>query len=140
LTVTVGFVSLCTSELVPIREFGAYAAVGSMLSFAIVAYGLPSLSLLWPPKGSKPTELEFNGWRFLGKMLTVRSGLQSLAVIAICIGCGLGLTKMRTEPKPVQSFPNDAKITRDNVYVETNLAGGNTIETIIRFDPQSQKD
>lgn len=140
LTVAIGFLALCTSHLVPLRDLGIFAAVGTGLSLLAVVYVMPSLMQLWPGQAPKPQELDHSAWRMFGQLLTVRSGWQSLAVIAICIGCSLGLSKMRTETKIVRYFPNRAAIARDYSWIETRLSGVMPVETIVRFDQQSQRE
>jgi predicted RND superfamily exporter protein len=140
LTTAIGLISLCTSSLTPVRHFGIYAAVGTMFSLLMVVYGLPSLMQLWTGRPPKEHELDHAGWRTFGRMLTVHSGWQSLAVIAICIGCSIGLNKFRTETKVIRYFPDHAKIAQDYWYIETNLAGVMPVEMVVRFDQQSQKD
>ncbi len=49
-TTSLGLVSLCTSQLVPIRNFGFYTALGVMVTVAFVFLYLPSALSLWPPK------------------------------------------------------------------------------------------
>ena len=136
----IGFISLSTSKLIPLREFGLYAAAGATFSLAMVLYGLPSLMQTWSLQPPKERELEHTGWRMFGQLLTVRPGLQSLVVIAACIGCGLGLARFRAETKVFSDFSNQAKITQDYWFIENNVAGISPIETIIRFDQQAQKD
>ncbi len=48
-TTSLGLVSLCTSQLIPIRNFGFYTAVGVMVTVAFVFIYLPSALAIWPP-------------------------------------------------------------------------------------------
>ena len=48
-TTSIGLISLCTSELVPIRTFGFYTSVGVMLTLGFMFLYLPSALQLWPP-------------------------------------------------------------------------------------------
>lgn len=140
LTTAIGLVSLCTSSLAPVRDFGLYAAVGTLFSLVMVLYALPALLQLWPGKPPQEHELDHPGWRLLGRGLTTWPVLQSLVFIAICAGCSYGLTKFRTETKVIRYFPKNARIARDYWFIESRLAGIMPIETIIRFDARSQQD
>ena len=44
-TTAIGLASLLASNLVPVRDFGIYSAIGCIISFVIVLYVLPSLML-----------------------------------------------------------------------------------------------
>lgn len=140
LTTAIGFLSLCTSALIPVREFGVYAAAGMMVSLLAVVYGIPSLMQLWTGRPPKREELDHEGWRMFGRLLLVRPGLQSLAIIAVCVGCSLGLRHLQTETKVIRYFPDRARIAKDYSSIETTLAGVMPVETIVRFDSQSQRD
>lgn len=138
--VAIGLVALCTSLLTPVKNFGLYGAAGVALSLLMLTFGLPALLQILSP--SKPREQEFDrvGWRGFGRLMTIHSGFQSVAFIAVCVGCSLGLSKLQTETKAVRYFPESAEISKDYWFIETNLSGTTPVETVIRFDQQSQKD
>ena len=111
-----------------------------MLSLGVILLCLPALLQLWPGKPPAEHELDHAGWRMLGRGLTSWPLVQSLFVLAICVACSYGLTKFRTETKVIRYFPEQARIAQDYWFIETFLAGIMPVETIIRFDAQSQKD
>ena len=111
-----------------------------MFSFVLVVYGLPALMQLWPGRPPAEKELDHPGWRAFGRMLTIHPGWQSIGFVAICIGLSIGLTRFRTETKVIRYFPDQARIAKDYWTIETNVTGIMPVETIIRFDEQSQKD
>ncbi len=135
-----GLISLATSPLAPVRSFGIYAAAGTIFCASMILFGLPSLMQLWSVKSSKKPDHDQVGWQMIGKMLAVHPGWQALAVIAICVGCGIGLSKFQIETKRIHEFPSRSRIAQDYWFLENNLTGITPIETIIRFDQQSQKD
>ncbi len=139
LTTAIGLVSLCTSSLTPVRDFGIYAAAGTMLSLGVLLYCLPALLQIWPGKPPAEHELDHPGWRLLGRGLTSWPLLQSLVSIAVCVACSYGLIHFRTETKVIRYFPEKARIAQDYWFIETHLAGIMPVETIIRFDVQAQK-
>ena len=140
LTTSIGLISLCTSRLAPVREFGIYSACATMFSFVMVVYGLPALMQLWAGRPPAEKELDHPGWRAFGRILTIHPGWQAIGFIAICIGLSIGLTRFRTETKVIRYFPEKARIAKDYWTIETNVSGIMPVETIIRFDEQSQKD
>lgn len=140
LTTAIGLISLCTSPLSPVRDFGIYSAAGTMLSLGVILLCLPALLQLWPGKAPAEHELDHKGWRLLGRGLTVFPLMQSLVVLAICVVCSYGLTRFSTETKVIRYFPARSRIAQDYSFIETYLAGIMSVETIVRFDAQSQKD
>lgn len=135
-----GLISLCTSSLTPVRDFGIYAAAGTMLSLGVILLCLPSLLRIWPGKPPAEHELDHPGWRMLGTGLTKWPLVQSLVVLTICVICSYGLTRVKAETKVIRYFPDQARIVQDYWFIETYLAGILPLETIVRFDAQSQKE
>ncbi|MBM4077926.1 MAG: hypothetical protein FJ267_20040, partial [Planctomycetes bacterium] len=140
LTTSIGLVSLCTSSLIPVRDFGIYAAIGTMFSLVMVMYGLPAMLQIWPGKPPEEHELDHPGWRLLGKGLTTWPTSQALVVLGLCVLASYGLVRFRTETKAIRHFPDDSRIAQDYWFIETHLSGIMPIETIIRFDTKSQEE
>lgn len=140
LTTAIGLASLCTSSLTPVRDFGLYSAAGTMVSLVVVLFCLPALLQAWTGKPPQEHELDHPGWRMLGRGLTTWPVLQSLVMLAVIVACSYGLIHFRTETKVIRYFPEKARIAQDYWFIETYLAGIMPVETIIRFDAQSQKD
>ena len=140
LTTAIGLISLCTSSLTPVRDFGIYAAAGTMLSLGVIFLCVPAFLQIWPGKPPAEHELDHSGWRMLGRWLTTWPLLQSLIAIAVCGACSYGLIHFRTETKVIRYFPEKARIAQDYWFIETYLAGIMPVETIIRFDAQAQKE
>lgn len=140
MTTAIGLVSLCTSSLTPVRDFGIYAGAGTLVSFGVILCCLPAILQIWPGKAPADHELDHAGWRALGRGLTTWPLLQLLAVLTICLICSYGLHRFRTETKVIRYFPEKARIAQDYWFIETYLAGIMPVETVIRFDTQAQKD
>jgi uncharacterized protein len=139
-TTAVGLASLCTSSLSPVRDFGFYSSLGTMLSFLMVLFGVPSLLLLWPGKPPHDTELYHPGWRGLGTLLTKRPTLQLTLSLLVCAAASYGLTRFQTETKVIRYFPESSRIVQDYWFIESHLAGIVPIETIVRFDEEAQQE
>ncbi|HUQ69846.1 MAG TPA: MMPL family transporter [Planctomycetaceae bacterium] len=138
-TTAIGLGSLCTSSLSPVRDFGMYSAIGTMLSFLMVLYGIPALLLLWPGRPTHDEELDHPVWRGLGTLLTRRPLLQTAMSLIVCLAGSYGLVHFRTETNVIRSFPESSRIVQDYWFIENHLAGIVPIETIVRFDEAAQK-
>lgn len=138
LTTAIGLASLSTSPLSPVRDFGLYAAVGTLLSLGMVLYVLPALLQLWPARPPAPSEVDHSVWRLFGRAMTHRPSLQAAAFLLICGIATFGLVRFRTETKVIRYFPDASRVVQDYRFIEENLAGIVPVEVIIRFDEQSQ--
>jgi uncharacterized protein len=52
-TTAIGFASLMTGTLIPVRDFGVYAAIGCVLSFGCVLYLLPASDAVLAPRATQ---------------------------------------------------------------------------------------
>lgn len=139
-TTAIGLVALCTSVLVPVRQFGLYAALGTVLSFFVAAYGVPAVLYLWHGKPPRETELDHPGWRWLGCHLVQRPVLGALLFLVVCAAVSWGMMRFQTETKVIRYFGNASRIVQDYWYLENYLAGVIPVETIVRFDAAAQDE
>lgn len=139
ITTSIGLVSLCTSSLTPVRDFGLFAAIGTLISLLAILYGLPSLLQLWPATSPRQEELDHRGWREFGRLLTRRPVLQASLFLLACGICSAGLIFFHTETKVIRYFANSAGIVRDYHFLENQLAGIVPVEVLVRFDPSAQE-
>lgn len=138
-TTSIGLASLCTSSLSPVREFGMYSAMGTMLSVAMVLIGIPALLLLWPAAPPHDKDLENPAWKYLGRALTRSPGLQVTVSMVVILAASYGLTRFRTETKVIRYFPDSSRIVQDYWFIEGHLAGIVPVETVVKFDTQAQE-
>lgn len=139
-TTSLGLISLLNSDLVPVREFGVYASIGSLISVAMVLYGLPALLQMVPLRRSAPEEINPRRWMFYGEVVCRRwlpIGAFTLLVGAICT---FGLTHFSVETKVIKYFPETSQVVKDYESIEDHLAGISPVEVLIRFTEQGQDD
>ncbi|GIX03356.1 MAG: hypothetical protein KatS3mg113_0362 [Planctomycetaceae bacterium] len=135
-----GVGALCSSSLAPVREFGFYAAAGTLVSLAIVLWGIPSLLMLWKKDVPPPHEGIQQSWRWWGEWL-VRHASWGLAVsLTLTALCSFGLVFFRTETRAIRYFSRQASIVQDYHFLENHLSGAATIELLIRFDADAQHE
>ena len=140
-TLAVGAASLCISSLTPVREFGLYAAAGTMLSLPIVLYGMPSLLSLWKGAPILPEDIDRPGWRAYCQMLLLhRPGLMAIAVLAVCATAASGLFYVRINAAPIRCFADSSPIVQDARLMESHLSGITPVETIVCFDAAAQDE
>ncbi|HID23965.1 MAG TPA: hypothetical protein EYP14_16410, partial [Planctomycetaceae bacterium] len=138
-TTAIGLLSLVTSTLAPVRDFGLYSALGCLLSLAMVLIGLPALLQIWPPRAPKSSEADRSGWRQLGLGLArARIPIMTTALVAFVVCC-YGLRWFRTETKAIRYFPDHSRIVQDYHFLEENLANIVPVELLVRFDATEQQ-
>ncbi len=138
-TTAVGLLSLCTSSLVPVRDFGIYSAIGCLISLAVVLYGLPSLMLYWQSRTPAERELRSGSWNNFGSLIFRFRTQIVVACALVGIVSTSGLVWFKTETKVIRYFPDESRIVKDYRYIEGNLCGIVPVDTVIRFDAEAQK-
>ncbi|MEZ6066239.1 MAG: MMPL family transporter [Planctomycetaceae bacterium] len=139
ITTAIGLVSLCSSSLTPVRDFGIYSAIGCVLMLGVVLYGLPALLKIWPGGRPSAKEVDAQGWKHFGIQLHRHWALVAV-VCVLATGVAIyGLKHFRTETKVVRYFPQGSRIVRDYLFLEENLSGITPIDIVIRFDTEMQE-
>lgn len=131
-TTAVGFLSLFTSRIVPIREFGVNAAVGVMLAFfTVIIFTTTLLTWFDANQISRLGKGQENWNRLLNKIYLFTTRKQrsivtgTLVVIAISL---VGISMVTTNYDIVNNLPRGKKITEDFLFFERELAGFRPVE------------
>jgi predicted RND superfamily exporter protein len=138
-TTSIGMASLMASNLVPVRDFGVYSAIGCILSFLAVLYVLPSLMLYWPKQPPEAEQLQTDHWNALGRWIAGHRHLVAGTCVLATVAAGYGLVHFRTETKVIRYFPEESRLVQDYMFLEDNLSGIISIDTIVRFDEEAQQ-
>lgn len=143
-TTAVGFLSLFTSRIVPIREFGVNAAVGVMLAF-ITAIIFTTTLLTWfnANQISRLGKGQENWNRLLNKiyLFTTRNqrGIVTGTLVVIAISLA-GISMVTTNYDIVNNLPRGKKITKDFLFFERELAGFRPVEFAVFAQKGYQAD
>ncbi|HTU26350.1 MAG TPA: MMPL family transporter, partial [Pirellulales bacterium] len=142
-TSAAGLASLYTSELIPIKMFGVYTALGVLTTLGLLFLFLPAWMQVWPMRkgsaldGDAPQAEELDlpiVWqRFLGGVLK-RWYIAFAAGVALLAVCGYGLTKINTSIKLTKLFSSGAEIIKNYEWLESNLGPLVPMEVVLRFD------
>ena len=138
-TTAIGLASLMVSSLIPVRDFGIYASIGCIVSFLCVLYVLPSLMLYWPQAPPRPEHIDNRKWYRLGQLLCRNWGKTCLLNFAMTGFCLWGMFYFRTETKVIRYFPDESQVMQDYKFLEENLSGIVSVDTIVRFDSEMQR-
>lgn len=155
-TTALGLLSLCTSELVPIRKFGLYSAIGVLQILVVLFLFLPAALYYWPPQGTGSTiptrgskkrlatvtDVQAHGWltRFwhrLGDWIIRHHVLVTAAFLFILIGFASGLKHYRTSIDLMKLFDPEARIIKDYHWLEAHIGQLVPVEVVLRFSPDA---
>lgn len=150
-TTALGLLSLCTSDLVPIRKFGLYSAIGVMQILVVLFLFLPAALFWWPSKspsakGSKTTRVALEPplpsrldrfWDNLGRWIIRHHASVSIGFLLMLIGFASGLQHYRTSIDLMKLFDPQARIITDYRWLEGHVGRLVPVEVVLRFAPDS---
>ena len=147
-TTAAGLLSLYTSELMPIKMFGVFSALGVLATLSLLFLFLPAWMQLWPMKrGSlldgdvpKPEDLGLpDRWRRVLAGVLDHHRWVFAGLIALMCFCGYGLTKINTSIKLTKLFSEDAEIIHNYAWLEEHLGPLVPMEVVVKIDTANSK-
>lgn len=139
LTTAIGLLSLSTSHLTPVRDFGFYSAIGMLISLVMVLYALPSFLHFWPAKKPDPEEIHHGRWETLAAWLADHHTVVTCTFLVICAGSTAGLTYFQTETKVIKYFEESSQVYRDYAFLEENLSGIVPVQVVVKFEGDNRE-
>ncbi|MFN9753557.1 MAG: efflux RND transporter permease subunit [Planctomycetota bacterium] len=150
-TDSLGLISLCTSNLKPIYNFGLYSAIATMGTLFFIYTFLPSALTIWPPpyhreprkgEGDEPKELTFSD-RFWGRVCDICTTHYWPVVIAatvLLVISVFGIYQIKTTVQLLKLFDKNAKILDDYRWMESNVGKLVPMEVVLSVDTASQRE
>ncbi len=148
-TTAIGLVTLVTSELVPIRKFGAFAALGVMLMLVVLLTYLPAALEIWPQKPRKrPVHGDDSSWvdhflsgfwQRMGSWIISHHAVVAIGCTVLIAAFGYGVVYMKTSVNLLKMFHSEAKIIKDYAWLEENLGQLVPMEVVVRVPKAEQR-
>lgn len=136
-TTMVGFASLIASNIVPMKEFGIFTAIGVAFAFVLAITLIPSILLLRDKKlaytdnqegeNNKINEIILGIYHFFTKD-QMRLLVFSLIIVLIF---GYGATKINTGTNFINFFKEDTEIRKANSFINDNFGGSNFLTVMV---------
>lgn len=135
LTTAVGFATLLTSRIDPIRNFGINAALGVMIAYVTVIFFTTALlSYLSVDQIVKIGKQQAFWDRLLERAYNftrLKSGRIKIGIAVAAVLCALGISMITTNNRITSSLPRGKKITTDFLFFEQELAGFRPFEMAV---------
>lgn len=134
-TTAVGFVTLLSSRLVSIQEFGVNAAIGVLVAYITVIFFTGSLLISLPEQllmGRKGISTQWVN--FLLKINTfTRNYPKSIiwGAVVFTLFCCLGISLIKTDHEFKQTLPTRSKIAADFNFFQENYTGFRPLEIAV---------
>ena len=145
LTTSLGLMSLYASNILPIRKFGLFSAIGVMATLFLLFTYLPAALQTWPPrrfrKGSAShttsTQRIVEGfWMRLGEVVVKHNVVVAILCLISMLTVGFGLTRINTDVQLLKMFDSQATIIGDYKWLEQHLGKLVPMELVVRVEPK----
>jgi len=144
-TTAIGLASMCITELVPIRSFGLYSAVGVVISFFVLITYMPAVLELYPLRTiADAAARRFDPglsprWRHVGEFIIRRNGLVTVGCLLLMAVGTYGVFEVQTSVKLMRLFSSKARIISDYAWLESHLGPLVPMEVVLRVDKSKCK-
>ncbi len=142
LTTAVGFATLLTSRINPIRDFGINAAIGVMIAYlTVILFTTALLSYLSVDQIVKIGRQQAFWDRLLERTYRItqsRVGAIKLGAVVVVLLCGVGISQITTNYRIESNLPKDRKVTEDFLFFERELSGFRPFELAVITRDSSQ--
>jgi uncharacterized protein len=138
-TTMIGFISLLTSQVYPIKYFGVFTAFGIFSAFVLALVFLPAAVMLL---GYKPREkrskigdfLNNGGLNVMADNL-LKKRVRVYAVVAVVVLVSLfGLQRVWINSSFLDNFERDSDIVQTDAFVNSKFGGTSTLNVILESE------
>ena len=137
LTTAIGFLTLMTSSISPIANFGLYTAIGVFLAYILAFSLLPSILVLKKtPKLASldPRKVFWSTTLHRGFGWTIRNkGLILVSSTVLILVCAYGISKVEVNNYILEDLKEDHFLKQEFNYFADNFAGARPFELAITY-------
>ncbi len=143
ITTAVGFISLLTSQVYPIKYFGIFTAFGVLMAMVfsliiipagIMIFGLPKVKKLSKNENHKEADMAFG---FAARVIK-RKSLSIIVTVIVIAGALVGMQKIWINSSFLEKFEKDSDIVLTDKFINDHFGGTTTLNLIL--DADSTKD
>ncbi|MCF7916093.1 MAG: MMPL family transporter [Spirochaetaceae bacterium] len=148
ITTAVGFLALLTSDVLPVRYFGLFTALGIMMEMLMALILFPaSIYFFGPPKQAlkskqaiqskvtaahKPSTIS---GRFGEKLLAHPKLVVTIAILAVALAL-LGTTRVWIDTSFLANFEDDSQVVKTDKFVNEHFGGTSSLNVILSSDEE----
>ena len=135
LTTAIGFLTLYSSRVVPIKDFGLYVSVGVMIAFVLSFLVLPSMFVLIPEPKRAKKRVEQSFWTPLLRksfLWTIRNQLKiGIISLIILIVSAIGLTSIEVNNFLLEDLKKEDPMNLSFQFFDVNFSGVRPMELAV---------
>lgn len=144
LTVAIGFLTLLSTDILVLREFGIVAGINIMALFFVSLVMIPSV-FSWLPTPSE-RHLRHLNFSMMGKFLKMIDSMVThqrpviyIASITIALASAYGIWQLRSVSYMVDDVPEESTVKKDLEFFEANFSGIMPLEMVVEFKTKRRR-
>jgi len=143
ITTSVGFISLLTSQVYPIKYFGIFTAFGvlaamlfslTLIPAGIMIFGLPRVKKAANNESNKESDLAYG---FASKVIK-RKSVSLIVTAAVIVLAIVGMQKIWINSSFLDKFEKDSDIVLTDKFINEHFGGTTTLNLVL--DAEGEKD
>lgn len=142
ITTASGFLTLLTSEIEPVRNFGLYTAIGVMFAFVLAFTLLPAVLILSPaPNMPSVMESKFNIIPLLRNLLffVFRKPKLILSISTIVLLFSIiGISRLKINNFLLEDLDDDNELKQEFTFFEKKFSGARPFEMALKLNKDSK--
>jgi hypothetical protein len=144
LTVAIGFLTLLSTDILILREFGIVAGLNIMALFFVSLVMIPSI-FSWLPTPSEKHLRHLNFKMMGGFLKTIdimvhrQRAIIYIASISVAVLSVYGITKLRSLSFIVDDVPEESQVKKDLKFFESNFSGIMPLEMVVEFKSKKRR-
>jgi len=132
LTTAVGFLAMLTSDLLPMRFFGIFAAVGIVYAFIITILFIPAIEAVLPKREKALHQLAFTRYIQWMTRITLTYPRKLMAAFAVLfLLSAIGLSQLNVNSSLVSEFRPSDPIRQADITLNEHFSGTNSLDIMI---------
>ncbi len=137
-TTAIGFISLLTSEVLPIKYFGLFTAFGVMAAMVFSLFLIPSFIFVLGTKKQKTLKTEDQSHTGFGADFAVKVLKYKVLVVSITVILGVisvvGIGKVWINSSFLENFEKSSDIVQTDAFINQYFGGTSTINVILESE------
>jgi predicted RND superfamily exporter protein len=136
LTVAIGFLTLLSTDIIVLREFGIVAGINIIALFFVSLVMIPGI-LSWMPEPNEK-HLKHLDFKILGGFVKKIDRLVQndrkviyFITMALAITAGIGMTRLQSLSFMVDDIPEESQMKKDLKFFESNFSGVMPLEIVV---------
>ena len=132
LTTAAGFLSMLTSDLLPMRYFGVFASFGIVYAFIITVLFIPAIEAVLPRREKSLENLAFHGYLKAMSHAVTHHPRRIMALFGLAmLLSAYGLSQIQVNSSLVSEFRPSDPIRQADTMLNAHFAGTNTLDIMI---------